>query len=206
VYRFVSFFLALFLANLLYPHAARVLHATPLATSIRNWVSTQLNLQGMAREAEMGLEAAAYSAQRDFIDRLPLPGALRDMLHANNLPEMHGLLQVDTIDEYVSGFFANMAINAIAILLVFFIVMLLLTVAGYALDIVGMLPVIRTFNRAGGLIFGLALGAGLAWLGLVLLTLPFATGANPQMYELMRGSLFAQWVLDSVLPTLQNVR
>ena len=198
VYRLVSFFIALFLANRLYAPVARMLRGTALFSSIQDSVSTGLNL-----ERFVGEHTAARQAE--IIDSLQLPEMLRELLHSFNTPNMYELLQVSTVDEYISGFFANMVINAIAIVSVFVLVLLALSIAGVALDIVGKLPVINTFNNLGGLIVGIGLGAVLAWVSIVVMTLIFSTGSNPEMYDLMRGSLAARWVLDSMMPQLTAV-
>ena len=198
VYRLVSFFIALFLANRLYAPVARMLRGTALFSTIQDSISTGLNL-----ERFVGEHTAAR--QVEIIDSLQLPERLRELLHSFNTPNMYELLQVSTVDEYISGFFANMVINAIAIVSVFFLVLLALSIAGVALDIVGKLPVINTFNNLGGLIVGIGMGAVLAWVCIVVMTLIFSTGSNPEMYDLMRGSLAARWVLDSMMPQLTAV-
>ena len=198
VYRLVSFFIAIFLARQLYAPVARVLRGTPLFTSIQNSIASALNLERL-----VGEHTAAR--QVEIIDSLPLPANLRELLHSYNTPNMYELLQVSTIEDYISGFFANMVINAIAIVLVFLIVIIGLSIAGIALDIVGKLPIINMFNRAGGLIFGLVLGGVLAWISLLVMTLLFATGQSPEMYELMQGSFVARWMLSSMMPQLTAV-
>jgi len=198
VYRLVSFFIAMFLANQLYGPVARLLRNTSLFPTIQNSIKNALNLENVTME---------HTANRSFeiIESLPLPENLREMLHNNNNTNMHELLQVGTIEDYISGFFANMVINGIAIVAVFLLVFVGLSIAGVALDIVSKLPIINTFNRAGGLIFGLLLGGVITWISLVIMSLLFASGQNVEMFEMMQGSFVARWVLDSMMPQLINV-
>jgi len=199
VYRLVSFFIALFLANQLYAPVAGILRGTALFDTIQNSISSTLNLERVVVDH-------TAARQSEVIDSLPVPLAWREMLHNFNTPDMFALLQVSTIDDYISGFFANMVINAIAIISVFIVVLIVLSIIGVALDIVGRLPVINTFNRAGGLIFGLALGVILAGICVIALTLVFmTTPEQQQMYNFMSDSLVVRWVLNSMTPQLTAV-
>jgi len=200
VYRLASFFVAIFLAHRLYPYAAGFLRETALFSSIRDGIARAMNFEAVFNDHAASLGAG-------LIDTLPLPGALSSLLHSHNTPDMFALFQVATIEEYIASFFANMVINALAILLVFMIAMLVLTIAGSVLDIVGMLPVIRTLNRAGGLALGLVMGAVIVWVSIIVMTLLFTAGVHPGLYDWMQGSVIIRWVFDNefVLPRLVAV-
>jgi len=197
VYRLVSFFVAIFVARQLYPYVARILRQTELFPVIQDGIARAMNLESFFAE-----QTTARGA--DIIDNLPLPGILQTLLHSYNTPNMFELLQVATVEEYVAGFFANMIINGLAIITVFFLTMLALLFIGYALDIVSKLPVIRTLNRIGGLIFGVVISAVIIWIGLVLAVL-FAAGTHPVIFELLEGSQIAQRMLEMTLPQLATV-
>jgi len=197
VYRLVSLFVAMFVARQLYPYVARALRQTELFPTIRDAIARAMNLEGFVAD-----QTVAHSAE--VIDNLPLPGILQRLLHSYNTPNMFELLQVATIEEYVAGFFANMVINGIAILAVFALTMIALTFIGYALDIVSMLPVIRTLNRIGGFAFGIVMSGVIIWFGLVLVAL-FATTAHPLINEMLEGSWIAQRLFEITLPQLVAV-
>jgi uncharacterized membrane protein required for colicin V production len=127
------------------------------------------------------------------------------LLHAQFEPDVHGFLRVDTIENYISGFFANIVINGIAIVAVFMLVLVILAVVGAALDIIGKLPVINMFNRIGGLAFGTLMGAGIAWISIVVLSMYFASSADPQVYGLLHNSVIARRFLDSMIEQLTAV-
>jgi len=197
VYRLVSFFVAIIVARHLYPYVARVLRQTELFPAIQGGIARAMNLEGFIAD-----QTAARGG--DLIDNLPLPGILQNLLHAYNTPNMFEILQAATVEEYISGFFANMAINGIAILAVFLLTILALTFIGYALDIVSRLPVIRTLNRIGGFVFGVAMSVVIIWLALVLVAL-FVVTANPMISEMVENSWIAQWLFERTLPQLATV-
>ena len=197
VYRLVSFFVAIIVARQLYPYVARGLRQTELFPTIQGGIAHAMNLEGFIAD-----QTATRGA--DLIDSLPLPGILQSLLHSYNTPNMFEILQVVTVEEYISGFFANMVINGIAILGVFLLTMLALTFIGYALDIVSKLPVIRTLNHIGGFVFGMAMSAVIIWLALVLVAL-FVVTANPMVSEMVESSRIAQWLFERTLPQLATV-
>jgi len=182
VYRLVSFFIAIFIARRLYPYVARALHQTTLFAIIEERIAVALNLEGMR-----GLY---------IIDDLPIPRFMQTMLHNNNTPDMFELLQVDTIENYVSSFFANMVLNGIAALAVFALTLIVLAVIGYALDLVSRLPVINFVNRFCGLLFGFIISVAVIWLCLIVLVL--AGGAD--LHGLLDSSWLASRLLEATLP------
>ena len=183
LYRFVSFFIAFVISRQLYPYVAQQLRGTSLFPALQERVSNMLGLETITNTARSA----------DFIDSLALPQVLQGILHTNYTPAMRSFLNVATIEDYVSAFFANVIINGIAIITVFVLIMVLLYVVGGMLDIVSRLPVIRVFNRVGGLVFGLLTGAILAWV--VVIIMIFVLAANPTVYSLVDGS----WVVHRLL-------
>jgi len=192
VYRVVSLFVALFVARMLYPHVARMLNQTTIFPRIQESIANTLNLEGVVNE---------HTAQRgeEIISALPLPYMFQSLLHYNNRPDVFAILQVGTIEDYITGFFANMIVNGIAMFIVFVLVLIVLSFIGNLLDIVSMLPVISTMNRAGGLAIGLAMGVAVAWIGIVAFML-FGTGVYPNIYTMLEESVIAQWMLEGTLP------
>ena len=197
IFKLISFFLAIFIARAIYPFVARALRQTVLFPRIQQGISNALNLENIfyGQSAVSGAEV---------IDTLPIPAILQNLLHSYNTPNMFEMLQVETVEEYVSGFFANIAINGIAILVVFIFTLILLILIGNALDIVSMLPIIRTVNRIGGVIFGVALGAIVIWLALIIVVL-FVVGNHPSVYAILENSIVVEWVLERTLPQLAVV-
>ena len=189
VFRFISFFAAIFLAGRLYPLISRILRETPLYASLTEAVKNSLGLQSFFRDS-------AQMSQAELFNNLPFPQGLLDMLTKNNNFDMYELLRVSTVEDYIGGFFANIILNIIAMAAVFFAVLIIMSIIGGVLDIVGKLPVINTFNRAGGLAAGLLIGTAVTWLLLAAASLLFATPANEGINQLVEGSLIAKKMFD----------
>jgi len=110
-------------------------------------------------------------------------------------PDASNLFRVTAIEDHVTGFFTNVVINILSLLIVFFLVLIILYFAGKALGIVDMIPVVRTFNRLGGLIVGGLLGFGIVWIVVFVLTIFYSAGTNETLIELVQGSELVAWLL-----------
>lgn len=198
VFSLVSFALSIILAAYLYPIVAEWLRGTPVFTALKGYIIRT-----------MGLEEVVHIHTIELIGSLPVPDLLRrSLLTHYDRPNMFELLNVYTIEEYIAGFFAGMAINIIAMALVFIIVRLILGVISGMLDVVGRLPVIRTFNRGGGLILGLVQGVIIIWIGLALMNLFFLDPTQPELMRLLEESLVAGWIYEHnpIMTMLANIR
>jgi len=198
VYRLVSFVVAMFLSYRLYPYVARFLRDTALFNAIQSRVSTEMNLEGFFVD---------YTGARhaEIINSLPLPAFLRDLLYSFNTPDMYAILRVHTLEDYISGFFANIVMNGIAIVAVFIVVLLILSVVGAVLDVVSMLPVIYSLNRIGGLAIGVVMGIGIVWLSIVVVTILISTGTPPEVQDLLDNSFIVRTFFSAVLPRLTTI-
>lgn len=197
VFSLASFGISILLAVYLYPLVAEWLRTTPIFTALKGYIIRT-----------MGLEDVVYAHTVEVIANLPIPDLLRRSLMLHNTPNMFELLNVYTIEEYIAGFFAGMAINIIAMVLVFIIVRMVLGILSSMLDIVGRLPVIRHFNRGGGLILGLVQGVVIVWIGLAIINLFFLDPTRPELVRLLEESLIAGWVYEHnpIMVMLASIR
>jgi riboflavin transporter FmnP len=120
---------------------------------------------------------------------------------------MFEVLNVYTIEEYIAGFFAGLAINIISMVLVFIIVKLAIGLLCGMFDVIGRLPVIRHFNRGGGLILGLIQGVIIVWIGLAVMNLFFLDPTTPELARMLDESLLAWWIYEHnpIMAMLANI-
>ena len=196
-FQLFSFFASIFLAVRLYPPVARTLRESFIFESIRLRIARSANFEATFRENMPSPDIGEAARSSNIINALPVPEPLRYMLYNYNTPDMYEVLRVSTVEEYVTGFFANIVINIIALLIVFVLVFIALRVVGAVLRIVDKLPIISSINRVGGLVAGALIGFGVVWLGLTVLTMFFSSGGNDNLYGLLQGSVVVGWVLGS---------
>ena len=186
VFGLFSFGLSVILAIRFYPVVAEWLRTTQVYFALKDYIIRTMNL-----------ESAVNLHAEELIMTLPLPGLLVGSMLEHHTPNMFNLLQVQTIEEFIAGFFAGMAINIITMFLIFVIIRLFLGLLSGLLDIVGRLPVIRTFNHGGGLILGAIQGVVVIWIGLSVLNLFFLNPTEPGLSQLLNNSLIAGWVYEN---------
>ena len=198
LFNLVSFALSILLSIYLYPIVAEWLRSTPIYRALKDYI---------IRTMDLGSVIHMHAAE--LISSLPLPELLRrSLLVHHDTPNMFELLNVSTIEEYIAGFFAGMALNIIAMVLVFIIVRLILGLVSGMIDVVGRLPVIRHFNRGGGLILGVIQGVIIIWLGLAVINLFFLDPTRPELVRLLNESLLAGWIYENnpIMSMLANIR
>ncbi|MCL2664598.1 MAG: CvpA family protein [Defluviitaleaceae bacterium] len=182
LFGFASFFLSIILTFQLYPAVSHFLRQTQLYINIRDLIAERMGLSHMTAS---------------MIPDLPLPAALINAINANNNPETYIALKVDSLEGYVGGFIANIAINIIAGALVFLLVRVLLLIASVVLKIVGKLPVIRTFNNAGGLIAGALNGLAVVWGALAVFALFTINKNYIEIDAALRSSFVTRFFYDN---------
>ncbi|MCL2527438.1 MAG: CvpA family protein [Defluviitaleaceae bacterium] len=197
VFRLVSFAIALILAINLQPVVAGFLRGTFMYEGIQNRIASAAGFDRVFAEHTPNPGIAESARGSNIINALPLPESVRDTLYTSNTPDMFELLRVRTIEEYVTGFFANIVINVFSLLIVFIIVFLILHFVGKILNIVDYIPVVGTLNQVGGLIAGVLIGGVFIWVGLYLMTMLFSTSANEVFYNLIQGSALVGWLINN---------
>ena len=197
VFSLISFALAIILASYLFPIVAEWLMDMPVYSALKDYIIRTMNFNG----------PAPYPSQ-EVIAGLPLPDLLRNLLYEHNTPNIFARLNVSTVEEYIAAYFARMAINIIAMIVVFIVVKFILGIISSILDLVGRLPVIRHFNRGGGLIIGFALGVIIVWIGLAAMILFFLDPTNPELMNMLENSLIVGWIYEHnpIMIMLANIR
>ena len=158
-FKLVSWVLTLFFTHVFYPYTVRILKLTPLPGKISEILGNVLRIPVNAADNAMST-----------ISNLKIPAVLKNSLIENNNYEVYDLLGVHSLAEYINAYLTNMVINALAILITFLVVLLLLKLAVVLLDIVDKLPVIHTLNHFLGLMLGVVNGVILVWIFCLLLT------------------------------------
>jgi len=186
IFSLISFILAILLASYLFPIVAEWMMETPVYYALKDYIVRT-----------MGLEDMVQAHSGEIITNLPLPDIILNFLYQHNTPNAFEILNVSTIEEYIAAYFARMAINVISLFVVFVVVKFILSLISGLLDLMSRLPVIKQFNKGGGLLIGLALGVIIVWIGLAVMTLFFLDPTNPDLMSMLENSLIAGWVYET---------
>lgn len=179
------------------------LFSTIVAIMLTVWVSPVINKEVQQNEKIMNYTSEKISQiidfkdtgnkvtdQVSFINKLPMPKAMRESLVENNNKEVYKAMDVKDFKEYVSESVSRMIINSGVFLCVFLIISIVLSVICIALDIISKLPVINGLNKTAGLLAGLIQGIVVVWIGFLILTAFAGTKFGQSAFELINSNTF----------------
>lgn len=160
---FLPMIAGLVATKLLTPTVSQLLRKTPFFGSLSTKIADNLQLNAVVGDAVM-------QTQTEMINHMKLPDFLKDALLENNNPVIYNLLDVDSLQNYIAGFLANICINIISVVLVFVVVWILMHMLLKALNLISKLPVLSFLNQTGGMLIGLLKGLSIVWLACMILT------------------------------------
>jgi len=156
-FSFVSILISLYITRLIYqPVSAFLRDSTPIYELLKTRIISVLGLGEL-------IENYIAQGETAVLNNLPLPQILLRQLSENNTSAMWMTLGVTTLEEYVGSFLAGLCINIIALILVFVVAITLTNIIAGVLDIISKLPIIRTFDKLGGLLIGALIGLFAVW-------------------------------------------
>lgn len=122
------------------------------------------------------LNEGASSAQRSVIEDLKLPQNVKDALIENNNNEMYRVLGVQAFTDYVGSYLADLILNSVGVVLLFFGVYLAIRLIMRWLDIIARLPILSGINKLAGALLGGVEGLIFLWLACLIVTAFSSTG------------------------------
>lgn len=126
--------------------------------------------------------------QDKFIDQLDLPKAMKDTLIKNNTSMMYEKFSTQDVKEYVANYVTCMAINALAYILTYIAIRILLSIICKTLDVISKLPLIRQVNQLAGLAIGLVQGLLAVWVLFLILTIFSGSAVGQQAFTMIDSS------------------
>lgn len=191
----VALVASIVIVNLASPYVKTcLLENEGIQTMVKDGITSALaGEDGFALDPE---EERQPAVQRAYIEELPLPDQIKDLLIENNNSEVYSLLGVDRFADYLSSYIMEMIVSAVSYILVFLIVYVLLHIFMGWLDLVARLPVISGINQIAGAVLGLAQALLLIWIAGVVLTI-FSTTSWAQ-------AVFDQIAISPLLTFLYN--
>lgn len=134
--------------------------------------------------------------QTKAIEALPLPEALKNLLIHNNTEKTYKELAVNSFNDYVPKFMANLIMNIISFVVTWVIVASFIWLAVMTLDVIANLPVIHGINQALGVILGAGQALVLVWIGFLVITIFSSTVIGKQLMEMIEKSGLLTQIYD----------
>ncbi len=185
-----SIVISLVLALLLYPVVSGWLEDSNLPGYVSSYVA-----QMMGEQADPSAEADDAQATEPPEDVLGLPSNIGESIAKGADAAM------DAVTNGIAASVSELAVNLLAILVVFLIVRVGLAVVTALLDGLFQLPVLSLVNRLAGGVFGLASGLLITYVLLGLLTFVATTGHMAWAVDEVRSSTVASQLYDNNLIT-----
>jgi len=186
----VSTFVSMYLTYTLFPVAVRFLRLCGVYSIIMQNLEQMMNLQGAMNDT-------VHQFQTEFINSLPQSPFILGHLQANNNPEAYAVLDVSTLSDYIAGYFANMAINLIAVIFLFLFIRILLSIALNVINILTKLPVINILNRLGGALFGLVSGLLFVWAALCITIFFFLNKSSSDLFNMVNTGVLTGFLYQN---------
>lgn len=184
---------ALIMSLVIYPLTNMILKMTPLYTNIYTGTLAKINTIDFGQ----GIQSQGNAITQNITW---LPPVITEQIKNNNNAAMYELLGVHSLIEYIATYVTNMIISLLAILVTWIIIKFIFVgVLRSISGIIEHLPVISTFNRGSGFIFGLI--KGLLTLSIIGLIIP--AFVNISFFETLiasiQESVLTKWLYDNNL-------
>lgn len=199
-YGLCSSIVSLAIAFVIYPIMTGILKLTPIYTRMKEWnyqaVSSLEVVSGLQAQADLINEATSW-----------LPRFIGESLVKNNNPEVYKMMEVSNIAEYVSSYITDIGIRALAIAITWLIVKIALSLCIGTLDIIAKLPVISTFNKAGGLTLGGIKALFMVWMFFLITPFISILPSFARLQTMVDKSIIGKFLYNNnlILDYLQNL-
>ena len=161
LYSTFSVVIVVVLTSVLSPYAAALLADSPVKTAIASQIEKTFLQGGPGTDAQSQFPALMMSS---------VPATILDV---------HG----------ITNYLAEIVIKAMAFVVVFIILSLLLKIAATALDLVSKLPVLNSVNHLGGLIVGFINSIIILWILCIVITLISGTAIGAILMQQLNESI-----------------
>lgn len=187
---FFFVFLALAFAWMINPYVNDfMMEKTPvyerIQESCRNLVDSQDMNVSDGKDSDSENADVAVQEENLFIDRLGLPEILQKSLTDHNTAEVYKELAVDSFNDYVSGYLANMIVSGLSYLISYVLANLAIRLLSCILNAIAELPLINGANRLTGAVIGVAKGVLFLWIALLILTILCSTEVGKAGFALV---------------------
>lgn len=178
---------AIFGAYVTYPHLSKFLRGTFVYEKIMKAVQSRLSFQG----------AVSGVAQSDIFNSLNAPSFIKEALINNNNSVVYDILDVSGVEEYISGFIANVSVNILSVVIAFIGIFIVAKLIIRTLDFAADLPVLSFFNKSCGLALGLVKGVVFVWLIGIVLTFFYYNESFSDVVAMLNASKIALFMYEN---------
>lgn len=158
----------------------------------------------------------AYKFYPNFMNFLNEKFLLNDFMHdvilngmkkaiESNLGDATIEVPIEMIDIPMIGQMADMIVMMISILVLFLIFRLIIKIISFFVDKLTKLPILKEFNKIGGLVAGFVEGIIIVFLGIAVLNFFNNEGINTKLEESLMGDKFSSTVANFTVSIINKL-
>lgn len=200
-FSFGSIFIVLILVNVLTPVVKEAIKSTPIYDTVEQNIQKYVE-EHIAASTE-NMTETGNNNQKKIIEDLPLPNGIKKSLRENNNQKGYDSLAVKSFKEYIVSYLTDIVLNATTYIILFIILSILVKTLVEVLNLVTKLPVIHTFNMAGGALIGFAQAIIIVWLLCIVVTVFSSTTWGQQVCQGISENGILSFIYDNNL--IQNI-
>ena len=203
----ISLAASVVLVSFVTPYVSQFLQEqTPVYTYVMEKCQESFTVSMDETEEKKETEKTESQMQKRAIEELPIPDMLQNLLIQNNTEKIYRELAVNSFNDYVPKFMANLIMNIISFVLTWVIVASFIWLAVMTLDVIANLPVIHGINQILGLVLGAVQALALVWIAFLVITIFSGTAIGKLLMEMIEKSFLLGKLYDGnvFLNFLQN--
>lgn len=187
-----STIIAVILSLILVGPTEEFIKGTPVYDTVKKQMTNYVS-----ERIEDSVEASSLEIQKEAIDDLNLPSVIKDKLEKEYTTDNIIKLETDTLSEYVATSLADILVRAVAVIALYIIIKILLTVLCVGLNLVSKLPVINGVNKYLGGAVGLAEAVIILWILCFILTAFSGTSSGAKILEAVSSNEILNFIYSN---------
>ena len=168
-----------------------VIEKTPVYDNVRNKI-----VEAFAENNSL-LDNTVPENQIKTIDSYDLPELITEALIENNTEEIYNLLAVTVFEDYISVYLSKMIVKSGSFLALVALLWIGLWALLFTADIIGKIPVLRTFNKLMGLCAGLMVSVIMVWLFYLVVLTFFGDDISALMIKYIKESQLLTFLFNT---------
>lgn len=195
IYSLVAIFLTIGLSSFITPYTEEFLRTqTTLYDTVYEKCSDMIQLK-----IEKELEGATQEQENITIFGIEIPYEIQEFFSKEVIGQAGNFIENSGIYKQVAEHAAEVALQRIAWIISFIIVIIVLGILIHVLDIISRLPGINSINHIGGLIVGLVQGLIIIWILFFVITLCQGNEWGNQLMISIHKNVFLKMLYDNNL-------
>lgn len=202
LFNIASYIVAGIIAKIYYPSLSQfIIEKTNWTLKLQEFVYKNM---GFLSNKNMQNEGATYE---NVFEMMNLPKALEGLFVKSDVFKEYSQGVLTNINVYMSHMIAKIIVDLLSIIVIFFVAKIALDILGTVLNGIASLPLIKQFNRLGGLVFGVLKGVFIVYIFTAIMIPIVSLFPNSSLVSALEASSITKMFYDYniLLYMLQNI-